>query len=79
MKRVANAVEHMNAVRADIISRTWAAISHVEQIKTDLEQHVRTGAARNAAASALTSAMQQLVLAADVLVPPESRGPRAES
>ena len=55
--------------RADIISRTWQAVSIVEDLRNALNKSVRVSDARDRANLALTEATTQLVLAATLLIP----------
>jgi len=55
--------------RADIISRTWQAVSIVEDLRNALNKNIRVSDARDRANLALTEATTQLVLAATLLIP----------
>ena len=59
----------ISAPAAEIISRLWQAVAFLEEVRADLTRLVRVSPSRDAAAIAITSGTQQLVLAAGILAP----------
>jgi len=74
------APEALSVPRAEIISRIWQAVAFLEEVRGDLARQVRQSKTRDAAAVALTSGEQQLVLSAGILAPKAARigGKRTE-
>lgn len=68
--------EALSVPRAEIISRIWQAVAFIEEVRGDLARQVRQSKTRDAAALALTSGEQQLVLSAGILAPKATRQAR---
>lgn len=61
----------LSAPRAEIISRSWQAVSFLQEVRVDLVKNVRQSRARDMAAEAFDTAITNVVLAASLLIPSE--------
>jgi len=61
----------LSASRAEVIAEAWQAISYIEEIRTKLANQIRASEAREAASRAMTEAIAQMMVAAQLLLPNE--------
>lgn len=59
----------LSAPQAEIVSRTWMAVSFLVEIRKDMEKHLRKSPKRDAAGMAITEGTNALMRASRLLTP----------